>query len=222
MAGQRARRRKVRSRPFWSVILGSKRAQGVAYFSARFFGEELAPSVAYIVLALPCCNIPRHFCGRAPNGARTEQSQRTPGVMVSAGLCGNRNATAGGAVLYRRFVQDRQRRLLSHFGGQLRASDVAHSSASDATWQEDNAPSHRSEGHEGFFSKVALKGHCPFMLLARRSVRSKIAFSSVSMPTEAISRHDFLQMLHSWCESNKNCINPNHFEQRSTLAAARI
>ena len=34
------------------------------------------------------------------------------------------------------------------------------------------------------------------------------------------SRHDFLQMLHSWCES-KNTINPNHFQQRSTTAADR-
>ena len=47
--------------------------------------------------------------------ARTEHSQRTPGVMVSPGLC---------AVLYRRLVQDRKRRLLLHFGGQLRASDA--------------------------------------------------------------------------------------------------
>ena len=49
---------------------------------------------------------------------------------------------------------------------------------------------------------------------------SKIAFNSVSMPTEAISRHDFLQMLHSWCESKKS-IKPNHFQQRSTSAADR-
>ena len=40
------------------------------------------------------------------------------------------NATALGPVLYRRIVQDRQQRLLSHVGGQLRASDVAHPSTS--------------------------------------------------------------------------------------------
>ena len=41
------------------------------------------------------------------------------------------------------------------------------------------------------------------MLLTRRSVRSRIAFNSVSTSTEVISRHNFLLMLHSWCESTK-------------------
>ena len=82
----------------------------------------------------------------------------------------------------------------------------------------------RSVFHRRLLSKQPSPVHLLWsrrpMFLARRSVRSRIAFNSVSMPTEAISRHDFLQMLHSWCES-KNTINPNHFQQRSTSAANR-
>ena len=63
----------------------------------------------------------------------------------------------------------------------------------------------RSVFHRRLLSKQPLPVHSlrprrP-MLLAKRSVRSKIAFNSVSVLTEAISRHDKKQMLHSWCES---------------------
>ena len=82
----------------------------------------------------------------------------------------------------------------------------------------------RSVFHRRLLSKQPSPVHLLWsrrpMFLARRSVRSRIAFNSVSMPTEAISRHDFLQMLHSWCES-ENSIKPNHFHQRSTSAADR-
>ena len=48
---------------------------------------------------------------------------------------------------------------------------------------------------------------------------SKIAFNSVSMPTEAISRHHFLQMLHSFMvRVNKNT---NHFQQQTHRQADR-
>ena len=65
----------------------------------------------------------------------------------------------------------------------------------------------RSVFHRKLLSKQPLPVHLLWsrrpMFLTRRSVRSRIAFNSVSMPTEAISRHNFLQMLHSWCESTK-------------------
>ena len=173
------------------------------------------------------------------------------------------NATALGPVLYRRIVQDRQRRLLSHFGGQLRACDSQHHLCGKRTTHQATTVRPRGTGRRRTFSTPSLVGlhslqtwprwttasgrplsprfqrsvfhrrllskqpspvHLLWsrrpMFLARRSVRSRIAFNSVSMPTEAISRHDFLQILHSWCES-ENSIKPNHFQQRSTSAADR-
>ena len=84
-----------------------------------------------------------------------------------------RDATALEAVLYRRFVQDRQ---------------------------QATAVRPRGTGR---------------MLLARRSVRSKIAFNSVSMPTEAISMHD----------SDRCCIpgaSQNKYKSQSSSATEHL
>ena len=75
--------KKVRSRPCWSVIFGSKRVQGVAYFSARFFFRKKGTG--------RFCNV--HCFGVA-------------------------------------MLQHPKALLRSGSGGQLRASNVDHSSAS--------------------------------------------------------------------------------------------
>ena len=167
--------------------------------------------------------------------ARTEQSQRTPGVMVSAGLCGKATPQLLVPFLIEDSCKIDSGCLMSDFGGLLRASLVAH--PGKRTTHQATAVRPRRTGRrrtfrapslvglhslqawprwtpgclsasrraffvEGCSQKQPLPVHLLWsrrpMLLARRSVRSKIAFSSVSIP-----RHDFLQVLHSWCESKK-------------------
>ena len=195
--------------------------------------------------------------------ARAEHAQRTPGVMVSAGLCGKATPQLLGPF----FIEDSCK---IDSGVYCRILEDNYASAmslipAPVVWQEDNAPSHhskprgtgrrrtfitpnlvglhslqtwprwttasgrpwsprfqRSVFHRRLLSKHPLPVHLLWsrrlMFLTRRSVRSRIAFNSVSMPTEAFSRHDFLQMLHSWCES-ENTINPNYSQQRSNLSS---
>ena len=167
------------------------------------------------------------------------------------------NATALGAVLYRRLVQDRQQSLLSHFGGQRssqrqlcgkrttrqattvrprgtgrRRTFITPSLVglhSLQTWPRWTTASgrpwsprfQRSVFHRRLLSKQPLPVHLLWsrrpMFLTRLSVRSRIAFNSVSMPTEAISRHDFFTDV-AFMVRVKNTINPNQFQQRSTSA----
>ena len=119
------------------------------------------------------------------------------------------NATALRAVLYRRFVQDRQRHSLSHYGGQLarqRCRSFQRQLCGKKTTHQATAVRPRGTKR---------------MLLARRSVHSKIAFSRVSMPTEAISRHDVFTVVAFLVPSQKkHKKNSNHLKQRSTLAAS--
>ena len=94
-------------------------------------------------LALPCCNIPRHFCGLAANELILRQSQRTPGVMVSAGFCEKATPQVVGPL----FIEDSCKIDSGVYCRILEGSCAPAMSPIPApvVWQEDNAPSHRSK-----------------------------------------------------------------------------
>ena len=88
--------------------------------------------------------------GTAAVGIQTGSYRALSAHTWRHGLSGSMwegNTTALGPVLYRRLVQDQQQRLLSHFGGQLHASDVAHPSASCVARGQRTMP--QQYGHEG-------------------------------------------------------------------------
>ena len=97
----------VRPRPLWSVIRGSKRVQGFAYIAARFFQRNWP--LLFRTLFWRC---------------------HVASVMVSAGVCGKATPQLLGPFFIEDSCKIDSGVCCRFFGEQLRASDVAHSSAS--------------------------------------------------------------------------------------------